>query len=94
MILWQPQGREDRFYPVLKSTFTQTSKTSPRPAASQNAPPAAIMVGIVVVDGYGHIRIPPAPHRISPASRGRVRLISGTQMMSRSPANSASMYGT
>jgi len=31
---------------------------------------------------------------ISPASLGSVRLISGMQMMSSSPANSASIYGT
>jgi hypothetical protein len=31
---------------------------------------------------------------INPASRGSVRLISGMQMMSSRPANSASMYGT
>jgi hypothetical protein len=35
-----------------------------------------------------------APYLINPASRGNVRLISGMQMISSSPANSASMYGT
>jgi hypothetical protein len=34
------------------------------------------------------------PYLISPASLGSVRLISGTQMISSSPVNSASMYGT
>jgi hypothetical protein len=34
------------------------------------------------------------PHRINPASLGSVRLISGMQMISNSPANSASVYGT
>ena len=33
-------------------------------------------------------------YRINPASRGSVRLISGMQMISSSPMNSASMYGT
>ena len=31
---------------------------------------------------------------IKPASRGKVRLMAGMQMISNSPANSASMYGT
>ena len=35
-----------------------------------------------------------APHLIKPASLGSVRLISGMQIISSSPANSASMYGT
>lgn len=35
-----------------------------------------------------------APYLIRPASLGKVRLISGMQMISKSPANSASMYGT
>lgn len=34
-----------------------------------------------------------APYLINPASLGSVRLISGMQMMSKSPPNSASMYG-
>jgi hypothetical protein len=35
-----------------------------------------------------------SPYLINPASRGSVRLISGMQMISNSPANSANMYGT
>jgi hypothetical protein len=35
-----------------------------------------------------------APYLINPASLGSVRLISGMQMISSSPANSASIYGT
>src|SRR5712691_6867614 len=42
--------------------------------------------------GCGRLRV--APYLISPASLGSVRLISGMQMMSSSPANSASIYGT
>ena len=44
------------------------------------------------VMGCGRLRV--APYLISPASLGSVRLISGMQMMSSSPANSASIYGT
>jgi len=44
--------------------------------------------------GFQCDRLRVAPYLISPASLGSVRLISGMQMMSSSPANSASIYGT
>ena len=42
----------------------------------------------------GRHAIDHAPYLISPASLGSIRLISGMQMISNNPANSASMYGT